>query len=160
MLRTPRQLDTVLRIRRRQEDLKALDLAEARRVEQAARDQRQRLINLQREAIEAGAARAKGEFDARDVRRYYQYERHVARLGVEKDAEIHGLEVETEKRRKELEEAVKRRRMMERLREKRQTAWQAELNKAEQILLDETATNYAAMKTDAWTPEQKDPEAR
>lgn len=159
MLRTPRQLDTVLRIRRRQEDIKALDMAEARRLEHAAREQRRKLLEAQREAIETGAGRARGEFDARDVRRYYQYERYIARLGVEKDAEIRRLERDAEARRKELEEAMKRRRMIERLQEKRQMAWMAELHKAEQILLDEVATNYAAMEIGAEAPERKDIEA-
>jgi len=159
MLRTPRQLDTLLRIRRRQEDARASALADARRKARAARDQRQALEAEQVWAIEEGAAHARGEFDAAEVRRYYQYERHLARLSVAKEAEVLQLDRTAEGRRGELEEAMKRRRIIERLRERRQQAWMAEMNKAEQILLDEVATNYAARERNAAASSGKEHEA-
>lgn len=159
MLRTPRQLNTLLRIRRRQEDLRALALAEARRRVRVAREQRQALDDEQVWALEEGAAHARGQFDAAEVRRYYQYERFLARLSVAKEAEVLGLEQKAEGRRGELEDAMKRRRIIERLRERRHEAWMAEMNKSEQILLDEVATNYAARNRSAAASSAKEKEA-
>ncbi len=158
MMRTPRQLDTLLRIRRRQEDLRASALATARREESLARHQHTMLQEEQIWALEKGANKARGEFDAAVVRQYYQYERHLARLSVDKEAEVTRLHRAAEGRRNELEDAMKRRRIIERLRERRQEAWTAELNKAEQILLDEVATNYAARSRSATPPSKKEHE--
>ena len=76
---------------------------------------------------------------------YYRYERHLARLAVEKDAHIAELKTAETKRRAELEDAFKSRRMVEKLSEKEIAAYRAVVGKNEQAVLDETATNHAAM---------------
>lgn len=120
-------------------------LAEARRQVRRAQDQRGAIIEEQRRALDHAGDLSQHAFDASDVRRYYQYERHLARLAVAKDAEIRQLEKTAEHKRMELEEATKRKRIMEKLKERHSAAFQACLQKNEQRSLDEAATNYAAL---------------
>jgi len=85
------------------------------------------------------------EFDARDIRQYYVYERYLARLAVEKDANLAQLRSVEETRRNELEDAMKERRIVERLKERLTDAFLEEVTKEEQKTTDETATNHAAL---------------
>jgi len=112
-----------------------------------AAEQRRDALYRERQSVfgEAGQ-RARDRFDAREVRAYYQYERHLARLIDEADSEIRRLRRVAEERRLELEEAMKRRRMVEKLCERRLAAFLAQLNKAEQKMTDENATGSAAAK--------------
>jgi flagellar export protein FliJ len=142
----PFQYGALLRIRKRQEDLKALALAEARRRVAVACEQRTRIVEEQRRALEHAGTLAHGEFDPSEVRRYYQYERHLARLGDAKEAEIITLTKNAEQRRLELEEASKSKRIMEKLEERHTLAHLTHLRKTEQRISDETATNYAAIE--------------
>lgn len=139
------QYSTLLRIRKRQEDIKAMVLAEARRRVRAAQEQRESLLEEQRRTLAHAGEASRHEFDASEVRRYYQYERHLARLAVTKDAEIRQLEAVAEGKRADLEEATKRKRIMEKLKDRHRTAFQAHFQKMEQRSLDEAATNYAAI---------------
>ena len=68
---------------------------------------------------------AQGAFQAEEVGRYFQYERHLARLAVETDARLLELRALEEKRRAELEEALKSRRMVEKLQEREHAAHRA-----------------------------------
>jgi len=137
--------DTLLRVRQRQEELKALALAEVRREIRSVEMQREEILRQQRQMLEEATGRARGEFRAEDVRGYYQYERHLARLAVEKDARLGELRALEEKRRQELEQALKERRMIEKLNEKELAVHRAAVSKKEQAALDESATNHAAM---------------
>lgn len=144
--RNLRQHATLLRVRKRQEDLKAQAMAVARRevalakgARLALRDERQRMFGL------AGST-ARETFDADEVRRYYQHERHLAQRTDSKDAEIVELEAKAEERRAELEEAMKGRRVIEKLGERRQAALVKETRKEEQRFNDEVATNRSAMR--------------
>jgi flagellar export protein FliJ len=145
MLQRAFRYETLLRIRKRQEDLRAAALAVARRNVHNAEEQRARLSEEQRVTLERAKDLARDEFDASDVRRYYQYERHLAQLAVAKDAEIRSLTVVAESRRAELEDATKRKRIVEKLKEHQNAAYEKHVLKQEQRLTDEVATNYAAM---------------
>lgn len=138
-----RVFDTLQRVRQRKEDQCAQRLAEARRDVAAAERQREALQAETRATLEAAASRATDHLDASDLRRYYQYERHLARMTDAKDAEIRQLEGVREDRRDELEDAMKARRVVEKLRERKLLARQKRLRKEEQRLLDEVAVNYA-----------------
>ncbi len=140
----PKAYDTLLRVRQRQEDLRAQALAAARREVLNAQAQRDALAQEQLRMLIGAGERLRGEFDAADVRRFYQHERHLAQLGVEKEVEIHGLEEAAEERRQALEAASKRRRVVERLQERKRAAYIKHVNKLEQQQTDETATAYAA----------------
>ncbi len=136
---------TLLRIRRRQEDARAQELAVARRHVDVATGQREAILGEQRRAMARAGTLTKVAFDASDVRRYYQYERHLARLGDEKDAEIHELEEKAEEKRSALLSASQSKQIVERLEERHRKAKAAALRKDEQRQSDEIATNYAAL---------------
>jgi flagellar export protein FliJ len=137
--------ETLLRVRQRQEELKAMAFAEVKREIQIAEMQREEILNQQRQMLEEAKSRVGGAFRVDDVRGYYQYERHLARLAVEKDARIVELKDVAEKRRQELEEALKARRMIEKISEREMTAFRTSVGKKEQAALDESASNQAAM---------------
>lgn len=140
----PKVYETLLRVRQRQEDLRAQSLAEVRRREMAAQHERDALGQEQQRMLVEAGSRLTQHFDAADVRRYFQHERHLARLGDDKDAEIRALQALAEERRAALEAASKRRRMVERLQARKQAAYRRHLNKLDQQQTDETATAYAA----------------
>lgn len=142
----PHAYDTLLRVRQRQEDFRAQALAFARREVQLAQAQRDELAREQQRMLDEAGTRLREHFDAADIRRFFQHERHLARLGDEKDIEIRELEDYAEKRRQELETASKRRRMIERLHERKHEAFLKHVNKLEQQQLDETAAAYAARR--------------
>jgi flagellar FliJ protein len=143
--RRPFRYDMLLRVRQRQEEVQAVLLASTRGEIRSAEHERADIVREQIAMLDEAGKAAEREFDASDVRRYYQYERHLARLAVEKDADLARLAAVEEDRRAELEEAMKRRRIVERLKERRQREFFAELNKEEQAASDEVATNQAAM---------------
>jgi len=140
----PSHYDTLLRVRQRQEDLRAQALAVALRDVRAAERERAELAERQRQALAAAGVHARDRFNPDQVRLYYQYERHLARRIDEKDASIHAFRGVAERRREELDEAMKRRRIIEKLKERLERAYAAHRVKQEQTLSDEVATNYAA----------------
>ncbi len=149
--RRPQHYATLLRIRKRQEDLKAQALAAARRGVGNAETQRAELEAQQRRALDdaASAASAAGAagpvVDGPRVVQFLHYERHLGRLAVAKDAEIIGLEKVAEERRTELEETMKQRRIAERLVEGAERAVLEKAQKAELVLNDESASVRAAL---------------
>jgi len=155
----PKSYDTLLRVRQRQEDLRAQTLAEVRRRERTAQAEREALAREQQRMLEDAGSVLTQHFDAADVRRYYQHERHLARMGDEKDIQIREIQVQAEERRAELEAASKRRRMVERLQERKREAYRVHLNKLDQQQTDETATTYASLGLVAATqsPRGKEP---
>jgi len=142
--RKPFRYGTLLRVRRRQEDLRAQALATARREHHGAERRRDELGREQERVLACAGTRSSGRFRASDVRRYFQYERHLARLATETDALVHELRDRVAQRRGELEEAMKRRRILERLEARQQGAFASALAKEEQAMIEESATNHAA----------------
>jgi len=148
--RNPNSFDTLLRVRQRQEDLRSMELARARREVHDAQAERAELDAARRAALEHGRAGAGEALDPVDLRRYHQYERHLARLRDEKDASIRELRTLAETRRLDLDEATKRKRMVEKLRERKVKAHRQALRKREQQVLDEFATMRAAEGNRPW----------
>ncbi|MBI2431651.1 MAG: flagellar FliJ family protein [Candidatus Hydrogenedentes bacterium] len=138
--------EMLLRIRQRQEDARAMALAAVRRAAQVAEEQRQRISETQRQTLESAREVARERLDASELRLYYQYERHLARLGVEADARIHELEQQIEARRDDLVEATKRKKVVERLKESQDELILKEFRRLEQIASNEVAVNYAALR--------------
>ncbi|MBI4557747.1 MAG: hypothetical protein HY706_09195 [Candidatus Hydrogenedentes bacterium] len=139
------RLETLLRVRHLMEERKATALAGVRRQVRAAEVQRADIIREQMRMLDEAGQLTHEEFDAADVRRYYQYERYLARQAVEKDAllmELRGKEVA---QRAELEEAMKRKRIIERLKERHEAAQVLALVKFDQWQSDEVAVNAAAV---------------
>ncbi len=141
------QYQTLLRVRERQTDLHAMMLADAQRDLQVAERCRETLEAERKrmlERISQSTAPAKS-VSASDVRRYYQYERHLAARITDTDALIAERRLIVEQRRAELEEAMKRQRILERLKERQTQEFQAAVYHQEQAISDEAATNYAAV---------------
>jgi len=139
------QYKTLLRVRKTQEELKAQALAEARHRRQTAEGQRAELMAQRAQLLSEAGERAKGAFDPRLVRLYYQHERHIRHQIDDKDASIRGLAEAEEERRQELEGAMKERRLVERLIERWEEEYRAEVNKDLQALSDEVASSRAAI---------------
>jgi len=137
--------DTLLRIRKRQEDIRARALALARREVQRVEQELAALETRQREILEEAGKRARKRFDAIEIRLYYQYERYLARLADEKSAQAIELRAQEQKRRAELEDAMKQRRMTEKLLARKRRIYLEEVRKEDQAFADETAANYAAI---------------
>lgn len=137
-------LETMVRVRRRQEDLKAQALAQAQRDVRNAIEQREGLEAYQRRMLaRAGELMAGEDVDASAVRQVYQHERHLARLAVERDADIHRLKQVAEAKRMELEAALKNRRMVEQLETRAVEQYRQFRNDLEQKFNDEIATARA-----------------
>jgi len=141
----PEHYHTLLRVRERQEDLRAQALAAARRDVAVAEGELAAIQFRQMEALAEAGRRTRDVFDAREVRLYYQFERYLARVADEKDVQVLQLRGVADQRRAELEDAMKRRRIVEKLIERQQRAGQAEIRSEEQKFADEVAGNYTAM---------------
>ncbi|HOZ47408.1 MAG TPA: flagellar FliJ family protein [Candidatus Hydrogenedentes bacterium] len=142
----PFRYDTLLRIRKRQEDRCAQSLAEAHRSLGAAERRREAMRMERRRALDKAGEAAVDRFDASDIRRYYQHERHLTHMVTKTDADIVNLKETVRRRRMDLDEAMTRRRALERLRERRQAAYWKEVAKEWQKASDELATNRSAME--------------
>jgi flagellar export protein FliJ len=137
--------DTMLRIRKRQEDLRARALAASHREVLRAEHELAELETRQREILQEAGRKASKRFDAHEMRLYYQYERYLARLADGKSAEVVDLRAQEQKCRGELDDAMKQRRVMEKLIERKRDSYLQEVRKEEQAFADETAANYAAL---------------
>lgn len=138
-------LSTMVRVRRRQEDLKAQALAQAQRDVRNAMEQREGLEMYQRRMLDrAGELMLGDDVDASAVRQVYQYERHLARLSIERDADIRRLEQVAEGKRQELETALKNRRVVEQLETRAVERYRQFRNDLEQKHNDEIATVRAS----------------
>ena len=146
MPRKKDQIEVLLRIRRRQEDLKAQALACAQREVNQAERERDMIVADQRRTLREAVLASREALDARKLLRFRQHERYLARLSVEKDAAIGELRQEAEGKRQELEGAMKHRKMVERLVERRDEAHQQALRKTEQKQTDEVAATKSAIK--------------
>lgn len=116
--RTPQRYETLLRVRKHQEELKSVALAQERRILRDLNHQREdieeyRLGVLQRAGTEAAERPVAGRLAA-----YHRFERHLRRLADDKDVEIGEQQQVCEEKRAELEEAIQRKRIVERLTEK------------------------------------------
>jgi flagellar export protein FliJ len=136
---------TLLRVRKRQENLRGQALALVRRLIRAGEAERTNMEAQRWAMLEKAADRMKDEFTVSDVQRYYQYERHLARLVVEKDAEIQDYKGQEEERRQELTEAMKHRRIAERLDERSEEEFAAHVRKHDRLSADEVAIGRAWM---------------
>jgi len=144
-LRDKKSLATLVRVRRRQEDLKAQAFAGQRRALETLMLERSTIAAEHRALLETTGEIIRDRFDPSEARRYYQYERYLARLGDDKDAEIRARETQAASVRADLEAAMKRRRMAEILEDRNLAAWQQEYRKREQLQLDEVASAYGLM---------------
>ncbi|HOE65258.1 MAG TPA: flagellar FliJ family protein [Candidatus Hydrogenedentes bacterium] len=142
----PHRFDTLVRVRSLQENQQAQALASVRRHIATVERQRKAIQQEQQRVLREAGDRSRRVFDAMDVRRYYEYERYLARLAVEKDASLQELRRVEEDRRLELDKAIKRRRMVERMQERDAMAWAQQRQRDEQKRTDEAAVGQAAQR--------------
>jgi flagellar export protein FliJ len=136
--------DMLLRVRKRREEIKALALSNTIRQVQTAENHRDGLLQQRQRTIETAAGEARGAINPRRVQQYFQYERHLARLALEKDADLAQLRQKEGVQREELHGALKERRIVERLQARLLRAALAEQRRREQRISDEVAGNRAA----------------
>ncbi len=140
----PNRYRVLLRIRKQEEDIKAQALARSRQAVQQSERERTALELTRQAALEHAGQSLLSEFDAAEVRSYYQYERHLAALRDQKDADIRALQADEAEKRSVLEGATKARQIAEKLHQRRRDSYQRYLHREAQKQLDETATMYAA----------------
>lgn len=145
-LRHPENYAMLLRVRQRQEDVQARDVARAERNVSAAVAERDQIEALQKATMVKADDIAKTEVDTSKVDGYLQYERHLARLCVEQDAKIRSFRGVVEEFRVELGEAIKKRRIVERLIERAEAAQRKRAQKLEQQISDELASMRGAAR--------------
>lgn len=143
-MKRPDRYATLLRVRKRVEELKAAAHASAQRDELAARETLSGIEQAQRDALGRASQVASQIDGAGRVSDLIDYERHLGRVALNQSTEIEKFAQETEVRRNELRQAVTQRRMVDRLIERAREALQDWLNIQEQRLTDETATIRAA----------------
>ncbi len=132
-----RLLNLLVRVRKRTEEVHALALAGTQRDIAQCRSYRDALLAQQRAQLMTAEARTHTDFDASDVRRFYQHERHLASLSDAKDAELQQLGTVEHEQRGALEDALKARKVVEQLKDRRQLHHLKEIDKQEVQQLDE-----------------------
>lgn len=138
--------DVLLRVRERQEQLRAQALAETRREIRSHEHTRETLQQEQARMFEEAGRETQASISARRIHGYFMYERHLAREAVEQDATIRELRGVESERRMELEEAMKRKRIVERLRDRDLEERLDAIRSQEQKNADEIASGRAALR--------------
>lgn len=138
--------EVLLRVRERQEQLRAQALASTRREIRIHEHQRDALHQEQARMFAEAGRESQESLSARRIHGYFQYERHLARETVEQDAAIRELRNVEAERRAELEEAMKRKRIVERLHERDLEERLEEFRKMEQKNADEIASGRAGLR--------------
>lgn len=144
-IRDSRGYATLLRVRKRQEDLKAGVFAEAQRNVRRAEAERTEILAYQQRIVYGAERASKALEDPVSVRQYLLFERHLARRSVDKDSEIGTLKHVAEDRRQELETSMKDRRMVERLLERSHEERERRRAEMERKAADEIASIRAAL---------------
>jgi flagellar export protein FliJ len=138
--------DVLIRVRERQEQMRAQALATTRREIGAHERQRDALHQEQTRMFAEAGRESQTSLSPRRIQGYFLYERHLAREAVEKDAAIHALREVESVRRAELEEAMKRKRIVERLNERELEKRVEENRTLDQKNADEIASGRAALR--------------
>ena len=146
-IRDSRGYATLLRVRKRQEDLKAGALAEAQRSVHRAEAERAEVLAYQQRIVYGAERASKSLENVSSVRQYLLFERHLARRAVDKDSEVAALKNVADDRRQELETSMKERRMVERLLERAHEERARRRAELEQKASDEMASIRAALAT-------------
>ncbi len=131
--------EVLLRVRKRQEDIKAQVLAVKRNEHAALRRQRRELEERRRAMLKEADIPRGAQVDPVRQQAIYQYERHLSHRADAKDAEIAMHSVVVQTARAELESALAQKRIMEKLIERAEKAERAQAVRREQRWHDESA---------------------
>ncbi len=143
--RRPEHYAMLLRVRKRQEELRAQALAEAQRVINRAQTELREIAGIQRQTIEEATAETRTLANPGRASALLRYERHLAMLSIRKDAELVEARRIAGERREALTEALLRRKTIDRLIEKARDRQSAEDLVQERRAMDETASIRAAL---------------
>lgn len=138
------RMQNLARLRKREEEIRAQELALVRRRIQGTEQQRASIEDMQRMMLTTAHETAQGAFQAPDVQRYYQFERHLSRMADESDATLAQLKRQESERLGNLEQARIKRKVIERLAERVADTYQAETSRLERLVMDEVAINRSA----------------
>jgi len=144
--RNPQRYATLLKLRKRKEDLKSGEMAEATRELHNAQAFQRELMAYQREILDR-ARTDQGAFDAADVRAVHQFGRYLSDRIVSQDAQIQILRHKVTTTRSELEESMKDRRIVEKIMSNARDVVNQHRLKTEQREHDEVASIRAAIHT-------------
>jgi len=131
--------EVLLRVRKRQEDIKAQALAVKRNEHAALRRQRRELDERRRTMLKEADIPRGARVDPVRLQAVYQFERHLARRADAKDAEIAVHAGVVQAARAELESALAQKRIMEKLIERAETIERAAALRRQQRWHDESA---------------------
>ena len=143
-MKRPDRYATLLRVRKRVEELKANALASAQRYELAAHTRLSEIEHERRDALGRASQLAREPNRVSRIPDLIHYERHLGRVALNQSAEIEKLADEAEARRGELQEAVTQRRKVDRLMERARDSFRDWLKIQDQRATDEVATIRAA----------------
>ena len=144
--RRMRRLQNLARLRKQEEDARVLELSAVRRDIAAAERQRDEIGAMQRSMLEGAAERARSQFNADEMQRFYLFERHLSNVATDADAAIQEMRTVEAERLEDLQLANRRKRTMERLAENAATARQTAISESERKLIDEVAVNRNAAR--------------
>jgi flagellar export protein FliJ len=145
MQRRMRRLETLVRLRKQEEDARVRELGAVRRDIASAMNQRDSIGEMQRAMLEDAAKRTRAQFSADEMQRFYQFERHLAGLAIDADSAIQEMRTVEAERLEDLKDANRRKRTMEKLAENALADRAAHTTKTERQLIDEVAINRNAL---------------
>ncbi len=143
--RNPQRYATLLKLRKRNEDLKSGEMAASTRELNNAHTFQQELIAYQRQMLERSHT-AYGTLNAADARAAHQFGRYLSDRIVSQDAQIQILKHKVAATRSELETTMKDRRIVEKIMNNAIEVLNQHRQKAEQREHDEVASIRAATK--------------
>lgn len=146
MLKKPDRYAALLRVRQREEDVRAAALAKAVGAVRNAESRRRALVERHEDALQR-ASEATAGTDAGRMEQFAQYERHITQLIAHTDRDLEQLQGDRQKRQVEFEASHRRRRMIDRLIEQVAARWESHVQREERKAIEESvAMRYARRK--------------
>ncbi len=143
--RRPEHYAMLLRVRKRQEEIRAQALAEAQRIVNRTQTEQREIADTQKRTVEEATIEVRTLVSPGRVSALLRYERHLASLSVRKDAELIEARRIAGERREALSEAMLLRKTIDRLIEKARLRQMADALVQERRAMDETASIRAAL---------------
>lgn len=145
MLRRPERYATLLRVRRREEDVRAAAFARAAGAVRTAQDRRTALVELHDDAMRRAMEAASG-VDVRAMEELTGYERHLTQIIGRTDNDIARLQEDRGRRRSEFEASHRRRKMIEWIIERAAKRWAAHAEREERKAVEATVSMRHAFR--------------
>lgn len=138
MLRKPNRYAVLLRVRRHEENARALALSQATVAVQSAEANRSVLIERHDEVLKRASEAVLGT-NAALMDEFSSYERHVTRLIAHADTDIARLRLEQGSRQAEFDASRQRRKMIDQLMDRTRARWQDHVLREERKAIEDSA---------------------